>query len=140
MIWAMNLDHARTFIRQNPRSVLATRRKDGSPQLTPIVATVDDDGRLMISSRETAYKARNIRRDPRVSVMFQTNQFFGGHVQVDGTAEVISLPDAMDLLVDYYKRLSGEHPDWDEYRTAMEAEKRVVIRVVIERAGPDRSG
>jgi PPOX class probable F420-dependent enzyme len=136
----MDLDQARTFIKQNPRSVLATRRKDGRPQMTPIVAALDDEGRLMISSRATAYKTRNIRRDPRVSVMFQTNQFFGGHVQVDGTAEVIALPDAMDLLVDYYKRLSGEHPDWDEYRTAMEAERRVLILVTIERAGPDRSG
>jgi PPOX class probable F420-dependent enzyme len=136
----VNLDHARTFIRQNPRSVLATKRKDGSPQMTPIVAAVDEDGRLMISSRESAYKVRNIRREPRVSVMFQTNQFFGGHVQVDGTAEVVSLPEAMDLLVDYYKRLSGEHSDWEEYRTAMAAEKRVLIRVTIERAGPDHSG
>jgi PPOX class probable F420-dependent enzyme len=140
MIFAMDLDQARTFIRDNPRSVLATRRQNGSPQMTPIVAALDAEGRVMISSRETAYKTRNARRDPRVSVMFQTNQFFGGHVQVDGTAEVISLPEAMDLLVDYYKRLSGEHPDWDEYRTAMEAEKRVIIRVTIDRAGPNRSG
>jgi len=136
----MDLDQARAFIKENPRSVLATRRKDGSPQMTPIVAALDAEGRVVISSRETAYKTRNARRDPRVSVMFQTNQFFGGHVQVDGTAEVISLPDAMELLVDYYRRLSGEHPDWDEYRAAMEAEKRLVIRVTIERAGPDRSG
>src|SRR5919197_901054 len=127
----MDLDQARRFIKDNPRSVLATRRKDGRPQMTPIVAALDDHGRLMISSRETAYKVRNIRRDPSVSVMFQTHQFFGGHVQVDGTAEVVSLPEAMELLVDYYKRLSGEHPDWDEYRGAMEAEKRVLIRVTI---------
>jgi PPOX class probable F420-dependent enzyme len=108
--------------------------------MTPIVAALDEDGRLMISSRETAYKVRNVRRDPRVSVMFQTNQFFGGHIQVDGTAEVVSLPDAMELLVEYYKRLAGDHPDWDEYRAAMESEKRVLIRVTIERAGPDHSG
>jgi PPOX class probable F420-dependent enzyme len=136
----MDLDQARRFIKDNPRSVFATRRKSGRPQLTPIVAALDDDGRLMISSRASAYKVRNATRDPRVSVMFQTNQFFGGHVQVDGTAEIISLPDAMELLVDYYRRLSGEHPDWDEYRAAMEAEKRVLIRVTIERAGPDHSG
>jgi PPOX class probable F420-dependent enzyme len=136
----MDLDEARKFIKDNPRSVLATRRTNGRPQMTPIVATLDDDGRVMISSRESAYKTRNIRRDPAVSVMFQPNAFFGGHVQVDGTAEVISLPEAMELLVDYYKRLSGEHPDWDEYRAAMEADKRVLIRVTIERAGPDRSG
>jgi PPOX class probable F420-dependent enzyme len=136
----MDLGQARKFIRDNPRSVFATRRRDGSPQMTPIVAALDEDGRLMISSRETAYKVRNVRRDPRVSVMFQTNQFFGGHIQVDGTAEVVSLPDAMELLVEYYKRLAGDHPDWDEYRAAMESEKRVLIRVTIERAGPDHSG
>jgi PPOX class probable F420-dependent enzyme len=136
----MDLDEARKFIKENPRSVLATRRRDGRPQMSPIVAALDDDGRVMISSRETAIKTKNVRRDPAVSVCFLTNQFFGGHVQVDGTAEVISLPEAMDLLVDYYKRLSGEHPDWDEYRNAMETDKRVLIRVTIERAGPDVSG
>jgi len=136
----MDLDEARKFIKSNPRSVLATRRKNGRPQMTPIIAALDDDGRVMISSREMAYKTRNVRRDSAVSVMFQTNEFFGGHVQVDGTAEVISLPEAMELLVDYYRRLSGEHPNWDEYRAAMEADKRVIIRVTIERAGPDRSG
>jgi PPOX class probable F420-dependent enzyme len=136
----MNSDEARKWIKNNPRSVLATRRNNGRPQMTPIIATLDDEGRVMISSRETAYKTRNIRRDPAVSVMFQANEFFGGHVQVDGTAEVISLPEAMELLVDYYRRLSGEHPDWDEYRAAMESDKRVLIRVTIERAGPDRSG
>lgn len=140
MIGAMNLDDARKFIKANPRSVLATRRKNGRPQMTPIIGTLDDEGRLMISSRETAYKIKNIRRDPAVSVMFQTNAFFGGHVQVDGTAEVISLPEAMELLVDYYRRAAGEHQDWDEYRAAMESDKRCLIRVTIERAGPDRSG
>lgn len=108
--------------------------------MSPIVAAIDDEGRLMISTRETAYKTKNMRRDPRVSICFLTNEFFGGHVQVDGTAEIVSLPDAMDLLVDYYRRLSGEHPDWDEYRAAMEADKRCLVRVTIERAGPDHSG
>jgi PPOX class probable F420-dependent enzyme len=136
----MNIDEARAFIKENPRAVFATRRKDGSPQMSPIVAALDDDGRLMISSRETAIKTKNARRDARVSACFLTNQFYGGHVVVDGTAEIISLPDAMDLLVDYYKRLSGEHPDWDDYRAAMEREKRCIIRVTIERAGPNVEG
>ena len=136
----MEPDEARKFIKENPRCVLATRRRDGRPQMSPIVAALDDDGRVMISSRETAIKTKNMRRDPAVSLCFLTNQFFGGHVQVDGTAEIVSLPDAMDLLVDYYRRLSGEHPDWDDYRAAMDRDKRVMIRVTIERAGPDRSG
>jgi PPOX class probable F420-dependent enzyme len=128
------------FVKNNPRAILATRRKDGSPQMSPIVVAVDDDGRLLISSRETAYKSKNVRRDRRVSLCHINEGFFGEWVQTDGTAEMISLPDAMDLLVDYYRRLSGEHPDWDDYRAAMERDKRLIIRVTIERAGPDRAG
>jgi len=140
MIEAVKLEDALKFIEQRPRAVLATRRRDGRPQMSPIVAAVDDEQRLLISTRETAYKTKNVRRDPAVSICFLTNEFFGGHVQVDGTAEIISLPDAMDLLVDYYRRLSGEHPDWDEYRGAMVADKRCIVRVTIEHTGPDRSG
>jgi PPOX class probable F420-dependent enzyme len=136
----MDLDEARSFVKENPRAVLVTRRRDGRPQMSPVVAALDDDGRVMISSRETAYKTKNLRRDPNASMCFLTNQFFGGFVQIDGTVEIISLPEAMDLLVDYYRRLSGEHPDWDDYRAAMEREKRLVVRVTIDRAGPDRSG
>jgi PPOX class probable F420-dependent enzyme len=136
----MNVDEARAFIKQHPRAVFVTRRKDGSPQMTPIVAALDDDGRLMISSRETAIKTKNARRDPRASACFLTEQFYGRHVVVDGTVEIISLPEAMDLLVDYYKRLSGEHPDWDDYRSAMERERRCLMRLTIERVGPNVSG
>lgn len=136
----MDLDDARAFINDNPRCVLATRRGDEGVQMSPVIAAVDDQGRLMISSRETAYKTKNLRRDPAASLCFINEGFFGRWTQVDGTAEIISLPGAMELLVDYYKRLSGEHPDWDDYRAAMEREKRLVIRITIERAGPDRSG
>jgi hypothetical protein len=66
--------------------------------------------------------------------------FYGPWVQVDGTAEVVSLPQAMELLVDYYRRVAGEHADWDDYRRAMEREKRVLIRITMESAGPDRQG
>jgi PPOX class probable F420-dependent enzyme len=136
----VDLDKVRAFIKENPRAVLAAQRRDGRPQMSPVLAALDDQGRLLISSRETAYKTKNVRRDPDVSLLFLNPNFFGDWVQVDGTVEIISLPEAMDLLVDYYRRLSGEHPDWDEYRAAMEKEKRLVLRVTIERAGPDRSG
>lgn len=136
----MDLDKALEFIKDNPRAVLVTTRKNGRPQTSPILAAIDDESRLMISTRETAYKVRNLRRDPRVSLCFLTNQFFGGFIQIEGTAEIISLPEAMELLVDYYRRLSGEHEDWDDYRAAMERDKRVIVRVGIEHAGPDRSG
>ncbi len=136
----MDNEQALAFIKENPRCVLATRKRDGSPQLTPIVAAVDDNGRLLVSTRETAYKTKNVRRDAHVSFCFMNPNFFGQFVQVDGTAEIVSLPDAMELLVDYYRRLSGEHPDWDEYRAAMERDKRLVLRVTIDRAGPNVSG
>ena len=136
----MDLGKAREFITKNPRAVLSTRKRDGSPQMSPILTAIDDEGRLLISSRETAYKTKNARRDPNVSLCFVNERFFGEWMQVDGKAEIVSLPDAMELLVDYYRRLSGEHKDWDDYREAKKKDKRLVIRVTIERAGPDREG
>jgi PPOX class probable F420-dependent enzyme len=119
---------------------MATRRANGDPQLSPIMCALDSAGRVTISTRETAMKLKNLRRDPRVSLCVLNDGFFGEWIQVDGTAEVVSLPEAMELLIDYYRSLAGEHPDWDEYRAAMERERRVLVRIDIERAGPDRSG
>jgi PPOX class probable F420-dependent enzyme len=136
----MDLDQAREFVRGNPRAVLSTFRSDGLPQMSPVLAAVDDAGRVVISTRETAYKVKQVRRDPRVALCFLSESFFGGWVQVEGTASVVSLPEAMDLLVDVYRRLSGEHPDWDDYRAAMVRDRRVVLRVELERAGPDQQG
>jgi PPOX class probable F420-dependent enzyme len=93
-----------------------------------------------VSTREAAMKVANLRRDPRVSLCVLNDGFFGDWIQVDGTATIVSLPEAMELLVEYYRSLSGEHPDWDEYRAAMERDRRVLVRIDIERAGPDRSG
>ena len=95
---------------------------------------------MIISSRETAFKVKNLRRDPWAQLCVFTDRFFGEWLYVEGTAEVVSLPEAMDLLIDYYKRFPGENPDWDDYRARMEREQRVLIRITIERAGPDRSG
>jgi PPOX class probable F420-dependent enzyme len=136
----MDVDRARAFIRENHRAVLATRRASGDPQLSPVLCAVDTDGRVLVSTREAAMKAKNALRNRRVSLCVLNDGFFGDWIQVDGTAEVVSLPEAMELLVDYYKAVSGEHPDWDEYRAAMERERRVVVRIDIDRAGPDRSG
>lgn len=108
--------------------------------MSPVVVAVAEDGDVLVSSREPAMKTRNLRRDHRVSICAVSDGFFGPWVQVDGRATVVSLPDAMEQLVDYYKRVSGEHPDWDDYRAAMQKEKRVMIRVHLERAGPDKSG
>jgi PPOX class probable F420-dependent enzyme len=136
----MDLDVAREFLHAHHRAVLATFRRDGRPQLSPVLCACDEKGRVLISTRETAVKTRNLRRDPRVSLCVLNDGFFGGWVQVDGEAEIISLPDAMDLLIDYYRRISGEHADWDDYRSAMVRERRVAVRVTLTRAGPDVSG
>jgi PPOX class probable F420-dependent enzyme len=136
----MDVDRARAFIRENHRAVLATRRANGDPQLSPILCAVDAEGRVTVSTREPAMKVKNVRRDPRVSLCVLNDGFFGDWIQIDGTAEVVSLPEAMELLVDYYRAVGGEHPDWDEYRAAMERDRRVLVRIAIDRAGPDRSG
>src|SRR5207249_202713 len=136
----MDAADARLFLQSNHRAVLATTRSDGRPQLSPVTCVVDDDGRVCISSRETAYKVKNLRRDPHASLCGLNDGFFGEWLQVEGTAELVSLPEAMELLVDYYRRASGEHPDWDDYRAAMERDRRVIIRFPIERAGPNVSG
>jgi PPOX class probable F420-dependent enzyme len=136
----MDVNEALEFLRANHRSVLLTRKRDGEPQLSPVVHGVDDLGRVVVSSREPAYKVRNLRRDPRASLLGLNDGFFGGWVQVDGPVEVISLPDAMEPLVELYRQVAGEHPDWDDYRAAMERERRVVIALTPTSAGPNRSG
>jgi PPOX class probable F420-dependent enzyme len=135
----MDLDRARDFVRSHHRAVLATRSPRGVQQ-SPVLAGVDDEGRLTISSRETAYKTKNLRADPWAQLCVLTERFFGDWVYVEGEAEVVSLPEAMEPLVDYYRGIAGEADDWDEYRAGMERERRVVIRVTPLRAGPDRQG
>lgn len=131
---------AQDFLRRNHLAVLSTFRADGRPQLSPVTVGIDDGGRVIISTRETAVKVRNLRRDPRISLAGLNAQFYGDWVQVEGTAEIVAQPEALDLLVDYYQRVAGEHPDWEEYRAAMVDERRVLVRFVIERAGPNVSG
>jgi PPOX class probable F420-dependent enzyme len=136
----MQADEAREFIATHHRAVLATRRADGETQMSPVVCAVDDDGRVLVSTRETAMKTRHLRRDPRAALCVFTDGFFGPWVQVEGRAEVISLPGAMDSLIDYYRRVSGEHPDWADYRAAMVRDRRVIVKLSIDRAGPNASG
>jgi PPOX class probable F420-dependent enzyme len=137
----MDLDEARDLLRSQHRAVLATWRSDGTPQLSPVTVGVDEAGFAVISSRQTAYKVKNLRRDPRAYLCVFPDSFFGGRwVQVDGTVTVVDLPDALEPLVEYYRRISGEHPDWADYRAAMVRDQRVLLRMEITRAGPDRHG
>jgi PPOX class probable F420-dependent enzyme len=136
----VDLDAARNFLRDHHRAVMHTVREDGAPQLSPVVAVVDDEGRAIVSTRETSVKVTNLERDPRTSLCVFTDGFFGPWVRVDGTARIVHLPDALEPLVDYYRRVAGDHDDWDEYRQAMHDERRVLLRITLESAGPDVSG
>jgi PPOX class probable F420-dependent enzyme len=136
----MDLDDARAVLAEQHHAVMATAKPDGTPQLSPVLVAVDAEGRAMVSTREAAYKVRNLRRDPRTWLCVLPDGFFGRWIQVAGTADLLPLPDAMDGLVDYYRRISGEHPDWDDYRAAMTRERRVLIRVTLTTAGPTVSG
>ena len=127
------------FVRDHHRAVLATTRDDGRPQLSLVAAGVDGD-HVVVSTRETALKTRNLRKRPQASLLVFSDEFYGRWVQVEGPVTVVSLPEAMDGLVAYYRQVSGEHPDWDDYRRAMQAERRVLLRLTVERAGPDRAG
>jgi PPOX class probable F420-dependent enzyme len=131
---------AKAFVSQNHRAVLATRRRDGSPQLSPIVVGSDAEGNLVVSSRETAIKVRNLIRDPRYDLAVFTNNFFGPWISIRGEAKVIHLPQALPGLEHYYRSVSGEHPDWDEYRAAMAQERRVLLVLSIAEVGPKVSG
>jgi PPOX class probable F420-dependent enzyme len=136
----MDIDEAIEYVRQHHHAVLATLKQDGSPQLSPVTAGVDPEGRVIISTRETAYKVRNVRRDPRVWLCAFPDGFYGRWAQLEGTTEVVALPEAMDILIAYYRDISGEHPDWDDYRAAMERDRRVILRVTVSKAGPNVSG
>ena len=134
-------DELTDFIKTRHHAIVITTRKDGGPQASPVTCGVDDQGRIVIATYPERAKTRNARRDPEhVSVMFLSDDFGGAWVQVDGTAEVLDVPEAVDALVDYYRSISGEHPDWDEYRQAMRDQGKSLIRVTIESWGPIATG
>lgn len=128
------------FIRPRHRGILATTRADGRPQMSPVTMGLDSEGRIVVSSYPERAKVRNARRHPGVSVCVISDDFGDEWVQVDGTAEVLDLPDALEPLVEYFRVISGEHPDWDEYREAMARQGKALIRVTIERWGPIATG
>ncbi|MEU3296159.1 PPOX class F420-dependent oxidoreductase [Streptomyces longwoodensis] len=133
-------DELLDFVRPRHRALLLTRRADGSPQASPLTCGVDDSGRIVVSTYPERAKTRNARRDPRVSLVVLSDEWNGPWVQVDGTAEVIDSPDSVEPLVEYYRNIAGEHPDWDEYRAAMVKQGKSIIRVTPERWGPVATG
>ena len=136
----VDLDGLLDFVRPRHQMVLMTTRADGRPQASPVTGGVDPRGRIVISTYPGRAKAVNARRDPRVSMCVLSDDWDGQYVQVDGTAEVLDMPAALDGLVDYFRCISGEHPDWDEYREAMVRQDKSLIRIDIQRWGPIATG
>jgi PPOX class probable F420-dependent enzyme len=128
------------FVRNRHRALLLTTRADGRPQASPLTCGVDSAGRLVISTYPERAKTRNARRDPRVSVIVLSDEWNDPWVQIDGTAEVIDAPDSVEPLVEYFRVISGEHPDWGEYRAAMVRQGKSLIRVTPQRWGPIATG
>ncbi|MFH9075328.1 PPOX class F420-dependent oxidoreductase [Streptomyces alboflavus] len=128
------------FVRPRHKALLLTARADGTPQASPLTCGVDDSGRIVVATYPERAKTRNAKRNPRVSVVVLSDEWNGPWVQVDGTAEVIDAPESVEPLVEYYRNIAGEHPDWDEYREAMRKQGKSLIRVTPERWGPVATG
>jgi PPOX class probable F420-dependent enzyme len=128
------------FVRPRHHMVLITTRADGSPQASPVTAGLDGAGRIVVSSYPERAKSHNLRRQPRCSVLVLSDDFGGAWVQVDGHGEVLDAPEALEPLVEYYRAISGEHPDWDEYREAMIRQGKVLLRITLTRWGPVATG
>jgi PPOX class probable F420-dependent enzyme len=136
----VELDGLLEFIRPRHQAVLLTYRADGSPQASPVTCGVDSAGRIVVSTYPERAKTANARRSGRASVIVLSDDFGGPWVQVDGDAEVLDLPESVEPLVEYFRAISGEHPDWDEYREAMRRQGKSLIRVTPRRLGPVATG
>src|ERR1700749_4466201 len=138
---AVDRDELLEFIRPRHHAIVITTRADGGPQASPVTCGVDEQGRIVIAPYPERAKTRNPRGDPElVSVLFLPAASGAPWVQVDGTAEVLDVPAAVDALVDYYRSISGEHPDWAEYREAMGKQGKSLPRVTPVRWGPIATG
>ena len=135
-------DELLEFVRSRHRWVLLTTRADGRPQLSPVTGGVSSSGHLVVSTYPDRAKAVNLRRNPTASVMVLSDEWDDAWVQVDGTAQVLDMPDpqALEGLVDYFRCISGEHPDWDDYRAAMQRQGKSLIRIEVTGWGPVATG
>ncbi|MCQ4084487.1 PPOX class F420-dependent oxidoreductase [Streptomyces sp. RB6PN25] len=136
----VGLDELLEFVRPRHRAILLTTRADGRPQGSPVSCGVDDSGRVVVSTYPQRAKARNVRRDPRASVLVLSDDWDGPWVQIDGPAEVVDPPESVEPLVEYYRNIAGEHPDWDEYREAMRRQGKSLVRITPEHWGPVATG
>lgn len=136
----VDLPELLAFIRPRHKAILTTVRSDGRPQLSPVAMGVDERGRIVVSTYPERAKTANARNDARVSVCVLSDDWDGAWVQVDGQAKVLDMPEALEPLVSYYRVISGEHPDWNDYRQAMRRQDKSLIRVTIQRWGPIATG
>ncbi|QYX78931.1 PPOX class F420-dependent oxidoreductase [Streptomyces akebiae] len=137
---SVSLEELLDFVRPRHRALLLTRRSDGGPQASPLTCGVDGSGRIVVSTYPERAKTRNAKRDERVSVVVLSDDWDGPWVQIDGTAEVLDSPDSVEPLVEYFRNISGEHPDWDEYREAMVKQGKSIIRITPVKWGPVATG
>jgi PPOX class probable F420-dependent enzyme len=133
-------DQLLDFVRDRHRALLITTRRDGRPQASPVTCGLDAAGRIVVSTYPERAKTRNARRDSRVSIVIMSDDFEGPYVQVDGDAEVLDLPEALEPLVDYYRAIAGEHPDWADYRAAMTRQGKSLLRITPPRWSPVSTG
>ncbi|MFG2498240.1 PPOX class F420-dependent oxidoreductase [Streptomyces sp. NPDC048441] len=137
---AVSLDELLDFVRPRHRAILLTARADSTPQGSPLTCGVDDSGRIVVSTYPERAKTRNAKRNPQVSIIVLSDEWNGPWVQIDGAAEVVDSPESVEPLVEYFRNISGEHPDWDEYREAMLKQGKSIIRITPERWGPVATG
>jgi PPOX class probable F420-dependent enzyme len=128
------------FVRDRHKALIITTRRGGAPQASPVTCGLDGAGRIVVSTYPERAKAVNARREPRVSVVVLSDDFDGPWVQVDGDAEVLDMPEALEPLVEYYRSISGEHPDWDDYRAAMVRQGKSLLRITPVSWGPVATG
>ena len=136
----VGLDELLDFVRERHHWVMTTVRADGRPQISPVTGGVGPDGTLLISTYPSRDKVHNLRKDPRTTICVLSDHFGGAWVQVDGQATVTNVPEAVDGMVEYFRSISGEHPDWDEYRAAMIRQGKCLLSIAVERWGPIATG
>ena len=137
----MDISEAKGFLKGKQHGVLVARKKDGSLQMTLVSPVIGANGDLIITSRETTYKVKNIKRNPQISILVFGEKFNGSnYIQVDGKAEIIPQPQAMDIILDWHRQIRGEPENWDDIKKKTIAERRIAMRINIEKVGPQRRG
>jgi PPOX class probable F420-dependent enzyme len=137
---AVDVEALLDFIRPRHHMIITTWRSDGGVQNSPVAGGVDSHGRIVVATYPERAKAHNVRRNGKASALVLSDDFGGAWVQIDGSAEVLDLPDAMEPLVEYFRSIAGEHPDWDDYRHAMTVQGKCLLRLTPTRWSPIATG